>query len=311
MSKKNNYNVFTTQCALYQNDKVTLAVYANLITADKYHFAELIDDKKSKVKVDINNFSGGKGNYANHVYYNLTVSEVYDIFENLKNGTFDKFYSAVSLDVYPKKTGEYAGLCEVRSLTISYSPNMNYPYKIYIVNGYGKKGKIEKGETSEQVFMKKDAIKNLFRKTTMFINKYIDCISNEFIVEGLHQADEEKKKHQGEEYQEEERYQEEQYQQPTQPVQQPVQQPMPQPQTPVQQPVSEEKSEIHAVSGKFVSSFINISGAYVVQMEINQKVYNIYFKDVPKELIKAQELGVEVVINIYQFKGNLCFDSMI
>ena len=314
MAKK-NYQVYTNQCALYQNDKVTLAVYANLVTADKYHFAELINDKESKIKMDINNFTNGKGNQASHVYYNLSVSEVYDVFENLKsNSNFEKFYSAVSLDAYPKREGEYAGLCDVRSITITYSPNMNYPYKIYIVNGYGKKGKIEKGERAEQVFLKKDAIKNLFRKTTMFIEKYIDCIPNDFILDGVKQVEDGKQTYQEQMPQNNYGVQQEQIpQQQMQPqndygVQQ---EQIPQQQMQYQQPVSEEKSEIHAVNGRFISEFINISGAYVVQMEINNKIYNIYFKDVPKELVKAQELGVEVMINIYQFKGNLCFDSLI
>ena len=80
---------------------------------------------------------------------------------------------------------------------------------------------------------------------------------------------------------------------------------------PQPQPVSN-KPEIHPVTGKFISDFQSLNnGAAVAEMDIKGRIYKIFFKNVPEQLKKAQEMGSEVTINIYFNNGNFAFDSLI
>lgn len=87
-----------------------------------------------------------------------------------------------------------------------------------------------------------------------------------------------------------------------------VSEPVPEPQP---QPVTN-KPEIHPVTGKFTSDFQSLNnGAAVAEMDIKGRIYKIFFKAVPEQLKKAQEMGSEVTINIYYNNGNFAFDSLI
>lgn len=186
MSK--GYENYSTQCAVAQNTKKTLAFYANLELAEKHRFAEILDNK-SKIKVSINDFSNGKGDNATKVYANLEVSEVFYVFEKAKAGLLPKFSSIKSLDAYPEREGQFKGLVQIRILAIEYIQGNNNPWKIQITNGYGKNGKISAGQKAANFFMTDQLFLDLFRKSVQYIELFINTFAPPQLVEGKKNLD--------------------------------------------------------------------------------------------------------------------------
>lgn len=315
---KTQQNFYTAEIDPAQNDKMTLAIEMALVYSDEYGSNKVFDRKASKIKLDLNNFSGGKGEDAKHYYFNLTIAQFRQVYRAYNNGSIKdkkKFYYTTSYDAYPVKdeTDKHCGLHEVRSLTIEFISTMNNPYKIEILNGYAPEGK-QKAEID--VRTEKRFFDDLaFGKILDDINDAIDVAKTEYALSGILEKGRTGLANQKEEFKT--KAKNSAPKNSNTPVQQQAtsvpQNVQPQQIAPVQQSNQQAEKEIHAVRGKFTSTFFKLekADAFIVDFTVQKKIYKIYFKNVPDELRTAQEIGNEVTINIYQYGDKLIFDSMI
>lgn len=302
---------YTTQCAAYQNAKITAALYANLKPAEDHEFAEVLSEK-SKVKIFINDFSKGKGDNSTKVDYNLEVDDIKYILDKATLGLLPKFYRAKSLDAYPEKEGPFVGLAKVSSVLIEYLQGNNYPWKIEVTVGYGKEGKIQQGRKSAKVFLNDMDFLAFWRQAWRYIEQYINLISPNLITKGLRVMEEKLQSGytnnftQPEIPQYSEPYVPEQnYSQPsdTQYVQESV------PDVPAPQKQNAQK-EIHTVKIQFISDFIMLSNAFCVKILTNGKEYALFLQHVSETLRTAQQNNTLVLANVYYWQGKLFFDSL-
>lgn len=309
MNEKNIY--YTDEIDAFQTDKATLAIAPVFTYAEPHEYNKVFLDKKTKIKLDLNDFSNGKGDAANHNKFNLSLS----MFRRLKRMVFygtikkEQFYEVVSYDMYPEREGAMAGNHKVLSITIEYVPEINgkpmrNPFKLEIKNGYAKQGeqKATMNQTSGKIWLKEEFLAEIIEQ----IQDAIDEAKLNYVVSGRYEkgralVEEQKKK-----------YKKEEVEEPTS-TNNTSSEPVNTVNTTVTPATTETKPEIeiHPVSGKFISDFQKLENCSVASFEIKGKVFPIYFKEVPEPLVTSRELGVDVTINIYQYGDKFIFDSLV
>ncbi len=308
MSK--DYNDYSTQVAVAQNDKKTICVYGNLVAAEPHRFAELLSDR-SKFKVHINDFSSGKGDKAVKTDYNLDVKELEYI---LKKAPFyllpNPYKKTKSFDAYPEQSGEFKGLCKVSHFTIEYDKTRNYPWKIIITNGYGKKGEISKGKKTAMYFLIDEDFLDMFQKAKDYLDEFRRVCCPQLISNGLNVIAQQSRGYSNN------------IENPTPQYDQPETAYETQPESPKQntQPTTQPNQsepqkntsgrDIHTMKVKFISDFMKLQNSWVVKCSIGGKEYTLYLQDVSEELQAARANGTEVTANLYSYNGSLCFDSL-
>lgn len=302
MKEKTVY--YTDEIEAFQTDKATLAITPVFDYAEGNEYNKVFNQKKTKIKLDLNDFSGGKGDAANHYKFNLSLNMFRRLKRNVFFGTIkkEKFYETVSYDAYPEENGTH----KVLSISVEYVPEINgkamrNPFKLEIMNGYAPQGEqkatidVKKGK----IWLKED-----------FLNEIIDSIQDavdeaklNYVVSGRYEkgralVEEHKKKYKDKEIEE--------------PVS--VNKSTDTNENESTDTKSEEtafKPEIHPVSGRFVSDFQKLANCSVASFEVKGKIFPIYFEEVPESLVTSRELGIDVVINIYQYKDKFIFDSLV
>lgn len=298
-----DFKEYTTQTAVFQNQNLTLSMYANLEPAEKHNFAQILSSK-SKIKVFLNDFSKGKGDAAIKVYYNLEIGEIKYILDKATLGLLPAYTGIKSLDTYPEKDGPFKGLCQIRIFSVEYVQNYRNPWKVTITNGYGRKGEIQEGKKQAQTFVTDVRFLEMFRSTYRYIESYIDIIKKDLIVNGLRTMEERNSRGYTNDFQQpdipqysETEYAETEYSQSYQSVQSPTEQ-------------KQTKKEIHTVPIRFVSDFVALQKCYCVQIESNGKMYNLYLQNLDEQLLLAKQNNTVVNANLYSWNGTLCFDSL-
>lgn len=72
----NEHREVTTQVAVYQTRTQTLAIYANLRPVSIEAGEDFMTIINGKFKLDLNNFSNGKGDNAKHTQFNLDIKDI-------------------------------------------------------------------------------------------------------------------------------------------------------------------------------------------------------------------------------------------
>ena len=296
---KKNFEAYTKQCTWYQNNNVTLAIYANLVPAQSQRFAEIIDKEESKLKVTLNDFEKGKGDNATKVYYNLSIKEFRYIKTNYKRGSLPEYKGIKSLDTYKESSGPYQGLAQIRRILVQYmGTSYKYPWKIEITNGYGADGKISAGEKKASAFLNDIDFEALWDDTEDYINAFMRLFSRSLIKQGLTKIEEYKRDGYSEDFS---KNSQPQNQPPTQ------EQPQSQPQGQAQN----QPPELHPTRVQFVSEFVAVQNCYAVQILTKGQTYTVYCHDVTEEMRKAQREQVIVTVNLYKYKDSLILHSMV
>lgn len=297
---------FTDEIEPFQTDKATLGIAPTFTYAEPHEYNKVFNNKKTKIKLDLNDFSEGKGDAANHNKFNLSLNMFRRLQRMVFYGTIkkEKFYETVSYDKYPEEDGTH----KVLSITVEYVPEINgkamrNPFKLEIMNGYAPQGeqKATMKKTSGKIWLKEEFLADIIDT----IQDAIDEAKLNYVVSGKYEegrllVEGEKKK-----------YKKEEVEEPTPentsdniPNEQPVSQT-------TQPTTNTNEIEIHPVSGKFISDFQSLENCSVASFEVKGKVFPIYFKEVPETLKTSRELGIEVVINIYQYGDKFIFDSLV
>lgn len=71
-----NYKETTTQAAVLRTSTKTLSFWCNIREAPLERFAELIE---GNIRIALQDFSGGKGDKSKFAYFNLEISDIYEI----------------------------------------------------------------------------------------------------------------------------------------------------------------------------------------------------------------------------------------
>ena len=302
MKEKTVY--YTDEIEAFQNDNVTLAIAPMFVYADGNEYNTVFKQKDTKIKLDLNDFSGGKGDAANHYKFNLSLN----MFRRLKRMVFfgtikkEKFYETVSYDMYPEEDGTH----KVLSITVEYIPvingeTMRNPFKLEIMNGYAKKGeqKATQRITKGKIWLKEDYLNVIIDS----IQDAVDVAKLNYVVSGRYEkgrslVEEHKKKYSKDKE-----------------IKETVKENEPDnnenESTDNKAKENSFKPEIHPVSGRFVSDFQKLANCSVASFEVKGKIFPIYFEEVPESLVTSRELGIDVVINIYQYKDKFIFDSLV
>lgn len=297
MSKE--FNGVTSQTAVAQNSKKTISVYANLVQAKINNFAELIDRKLSKIKIHINDFSNGKGDLATKVYYNLTISELYYLYEEGMNAFKDKkFSSMVSLDTYKILEGINKGLCEIRSLTIEYCPGYDYPIKVRITNGVGEKGKISKDKKYAEFQLSMMDYRMLLRNTVEYVNTYRMIFGSPIMQQGVATMEANRLGDMNESMQIEEEH--------VSTMDDANETAAPQ----QNDSVPSINPELHLTSFQVISDFFSYEGSKCCEIVTGGKSYNLFMREVPPELKSSFEDKVQVSAYLFNYNGMLCLDHV-
>lgn len=305
MSKK--FEAYTKQCAAYQTDKVTVAVYGNLERADANRFAEVLDSANSKIRVTINDFQNGKGDDAVKVYYNLSVAELNYIFDRFKNNSMPLFKGIKSLDSYPEKEGQYAGLAQIRTIVIQFmGADYTYPWKIEIVNGYGKEGKISTGMKTAKAFLNEISFYQLLSDTKRYIDEYVRIFAPDMIKNGLKKMEEYKRGYdesilQGQNYYSDNVYQfDPDYNRQNSGTNTAEK----------QNTQSKSQWDIHPTKVQFVSDFIAMENGFAVQIMCKGMTYTVYCREVTEAMQKARMEGIAVTANLFKYNGQYFMDGI-
>ena len=125
-----------------QTETKTLTMHPKAVPAKEDAFASILSEKESKLKIQIRDFSKGKGDLAIVVYFNLDLKDVYYLYRCATSFHAPQGFSRTKIFGDPEENGEYKGLCPITKLNISKNEK---GYNISIDNGYGKKMKNKNG----------------------------------------------------------------------------------------------------------------------------------------------------------------------
>lgn len=151
---KQAYTALTEECWSEVIEKKTIFTKPKLFPAAENFFQKFLDEKTSKIAVNIQDRTAGKGDRAVVVYYNFDLSQWYELAWKGAvaigmEGKFSKNYSKIYGDTL-ETVGQYQGMCPAihcnvyRSQVDRTGQQMRSPWRITIENGYARRspGKI-------------------------------------------------------------------------------------------------------------------------------------------------------------------------
>lgn len=193
--KKQITKYVTTQKLLEFNDKLRLPpleYYAHVhANGDKNSAGKNVT---SLIGITMLDYSNGKGDKTVSVEANITPDDLMFILMNIRKGTASFETKQEKIFGEPDKDGK----CQVTKLSITRSPNMNYPWGIEIENGKAEKAKnaktggsyIKSGTYTQEATVKLnlndyDLFKQLWR-----VEQYINIWGLTYVPQRIRQAKE-------------------------------------------------------------------------------------------------------------------------
>lgn len=137
----------TTQVAVYQTRTQTLAIYANLRPVSMEAGEDFMTIITGKFKLDLNNFSNGKGDNAKHIQFNLDIKDVKYLHARAMMFHLPLPFSCMKNYTMPAaiiKDGPDKGKAVTKKIYITRTPKspkgdlMRSPWMIQIENGVSR-----------------------------------------------------------------------------------------------------------------------------------------------------------------------------
>lgn len=205
-----NYDQVSNQVACAKRDSILVAFYPSVEPVPFPQFPELV---QGKVKILLDDWSGGKGDQKVSVYFNFDLPDVYYLYERAKLSHLPLPYTSQKImGGYPVNdpSSPYHGLCRVRKIRIERIPKdgkgepMRTPWKIEVTNGFARaaNGKTpgtyyaEGGTFKDELTTsgKKKSLQirltdieflDCFRKTCRYLDIYAQIVGQDYIPRGL------------------------------------------------------------------------------------------------------------------------------
>ena len=180
-----NYKETTTQAAVLRTSTKTLSFWCNIREAPLERFAELIE---GNIRIALQDFSGGKGDKSKFAYFNLEISDIYEIKDCMQ--AKKSFFAQKIYGKHPETGGQFNGMCKSFHFALQYTEKAQNgelsrnPYYLCIKNGfaqaapgqiagsfYERKGTFQEGVAVFIRLSERD-LKNLLRKVTDYIRVF-------------------------------------------------------------------------------------------------------------------------------------------
>lgn len=197
-----NYKETTTQAAVLRTSTKTLSFWCNIREAPLERFAELIE---GNIRIALQDFSGGKGDKSKFAYFNLEISDIYEIKDCMQ--AKKSFFAQKIYGKHPETGGQFNGMCKSFHFALQYTEKAQNgelsrnPYYLCIKNGfaqaapgqiagsfYERKGTFQEGVAVFIRLSERD-LKNLLRKVTDYIRVFQMLAGQHLIPLGLAQMD--------------------------------------------------------------------------------------------------------------------------
>lgn len=195
-----NYKETTTQAAVLRTSTKTLSFWCNIREAPLERFAELIE---GNIRIALQDFSGGKGDKSKFAYFNLEISDIYEIKDCMQ--AKKSFFAQKIYGKHPETGGQFNGMCKSFHFALQYTEKAQNgelsrnPYYLCIKNGfaqaapgqiagsfYERKGTFQEGVAVFIRLSERD-LKNLLRKVTDYIRVFQMLAGQHLIPLGLAQ----------------------------------------------------------------------------------------------------------------------------
>lgn len=199
-----NYKETTTQAAVLRTSTKTLSFWCNIREAPLERFAELIE---GNIRIALQDFSGGKGDKSKFAYFNLEISDIYEIKDCMQ--AKKSFFAQKIYGKHPETGGQFNGMCKSFHFALQYTEKAQNgelsrnPYYLCIKNGfaqaapgqiagsfYERKGTFQEGVAVFIRLSERD-LKNLLRKVTDYIRVFQMLAGQHLIPLGLAQMENE------------------------------------------------------------------------------------------------------------------------
>ena len=134
-----NYKETTTQAAVLRTSTKTLSFWCNIKEAPLERFAELIE---GNIRIALQDFSGGKGDKSKFAYFNLEISDIYEIKDCMQ--AKKSFFAQKIYGKHPETGGQYNGMCKSFHFALQYTEKAQNgelsrnPYYLCIKNGFAQ-----------------------------------------------------------------------------------------------------------------------------------------------------------------------------
>lgn len=111
-----NYKETTTQAAVLRTSTKTLSFWCNIREAPLERFAELIE---GNIRIALQDFSGGKGDKSKFAYFNLEISDIYEIKDCMQ--AKKSFFAQKIYGKHPETGGQFNGMCKSFHFALQYT----------------------------------------------------------------------------------------------------------------------------------------------------------------------------------------------
>ena len=134
-----NYKETTTQAAVLRTSTKTLSFWCNIREAPLERFAELIE---GNIRIALQDFSGGKGDKSKFAYFNLEISDIYEIKDCMQ--AKKSFFAQKIYGKHPETGGQFNGMCKSFHFALQYTEKAQNgelsrnPYYLCIKNGFAQ-----------------------------------------------------------------------------------------------------------------------------------------------------------------------------
>ena len=143
-----NFKEVTRQVAVIKTQNRTLAIYANLRPVSIESGEDFMTIIDGKFKLDLNDFSNGKGDNAKHVQFNLDIKDIKYLYARAKMFDMPMPYNIIKNYTMPEaiiKDGPDKGKAKTKKIFISRTSvdektgkPMRSPWAIQIENGVSR-----------------------------------------------------------------------------------------------------------------------------------------------------------------------------
>ena len=117
----------------------TLSFWCNIREAPLERFAELIE---GNIRIALQDFSGGKGDKSKFAYFNLEISDIYEIKDCMQ--AKKSFFAQKIYGKHPETGGQFNGMCKSFHFALQYTEKAQNgelsrnPYYLCIKNGFAQ-----------------------------------------------------------------------------------------------------------------------------------------------------------------------------
>ena len=143
-----NFKEVTRQVAVIKTQNRTLAIYANLRPVSIESGEDFMTIIDGKFKLDLNDFSNGKGDNAKHIQFNLDIKDIKYLYARAKMFDMPMPYNIIKNYTMPEaiiKDGPDKGKAKTKKIFISRTSvdektgkPMRSPWAIQIENGVSR-----------------------------------------------------------------------------------------------------------------------------------------------------------------------------